>query len=209
MALKRSEFRKILKDSEMPEDEKIGALMDLAHSEADTLKDSIDELNEKLDKANEELEEAKKGASGDDSGWKKKYEDEKAAFDKFKEDQTKKDSRQAKENAYKKLLEDANVNSRAVDGVLKITNFDEIELDEKGQIKDSDKFKKQIESDWAGFIEKSSTKGADTKKPPANSGGTGTYTSREEARKDVKSSAEMARRIRENPSLYIKNDSGD
>lgn len=202
MALKRSELRKIVKDADMTDEEKLTAVMDLLHSEVDDLKEEQDDLKEQLKKAQADLKDAQKNGGGDDSEWKKKYESERDAFKKFKDDQTAKDSRAAKEAAYKKLLEESKVSAKAIDNVLKVTNFDEIELDDKGQIKDAAEVKKKIESDWSGFIEKSNTTGADVKNPPTNDGGTGSYTSREEARKGVKSTAEMMKRIRENPQLY-------
>ena len=209
MALKRSELRKIVKDADMTDEEKLTAVMDLLHSEVDDLKEEQDDLKEQLKKAQADLKDAQKNGGGDDSEWKKKYESERDAFKKFKDDQTAKDSRAAKEAAYKKLLEESKVSSKTIDNVLKVTNFEEIELDDKGQIKDAAEVKKKIESDWSGFIESTQTKGANVKNPPANDGVTGTYTSRAEARKDVKSTAEMIKRIRENQQLYTSKESGE
>lgn len=207
MALKRSDIRKIVKDADMTDEEKLTAVMDLLHSEVDDLKEEQDDLKEQLKKAQNDLKDAQKNGGGDDSEWKKKYESERDAFKKFKDDQTAKDSRTAKEAAYKKLLEESKVSAKVIDNVLKVTNLDDIELDDKGQIKDAADVKKKIESDWSGFIESTQTKGANVKNPPTNDGGTGSYTSREEARKGVKSTAEMMKRIRENPQLYTANNS--
>lgn len=209
MALKRSELRKIVKDADMTDEEKLTAVMDLLHSEVDDLKEEQDDLKEQLKKAQADLKDTQKDDGGDDSEWKKKYESERDAFKKFKDDQTAKDSRAAKEAAYKKLLEESKVSAKTIDNVLKVTNFEEIELDDKGQIKDAAEVKKKIESDWSGFIESTQTKGANVKNPPANDGVTGTYTSRAEARKDVKSTAEMIKRIRENKQLYTSKESGE
>lgn len=209
MALKRSELRKIVKDADMTDEEKLTAVMDLLHSEVDDLKEEQDDLKEQLKKAQADLKDTQKDGGGDDSEWKKKYESERDAFKKFKDDQTAKDSRAAKEAAYKKLLEESKVSAKTIDNVLKVTNFEEIELDDKGQIKDAAEVKKKIESDWSGFIESTQTKGANVKNPPANDGVTGTYTSRAEARKDVKSTAEMIKRIRENKQLYTSKESGE
>lgn len=209
MALKRSELRKIVKDADMTDEEKLTAVMDLLHSEVDDLKEEQDDLKEQLKKAQADLKDAQKNGGGDDSEWKQKYESERDAFKKFKDDQTTKDSRTAKEAAYKKLLEESKVSAKVIDNVLKVTNFEEIELDDKGQIKDAADVKKKIESDWSGFIESTQTKGANVKNPPTNDGVTGTYTSRAEARKDVKSTAEMIKRIRENQQLYTSKETGE
>ena len=209
MALKRSDIRKIVKDADMTDEEKLTAVMDLLHSEVDDLKEEQDDLKEQLKKAQNDLKDAQKNGGGDDSEWKKKYESERDAFKDFKDAQAAKESKAAKEKAYRKMLEESKVSAKAIDNVLKVTNFDEIELDDKGQIKDAADVKKKIESDWSGFIESTQTKGANVKNPPTNDGGTGTYTSRAEARKDVKSTAEMIKRIRENQQLYTSKESGE
>ena len=211
MALKRSELRKIVKDADMTDEEKLTAVMDLLHSEVDDLKEEQDDLKEQLKKAQDDLKDAQKNGGGDDSEWKKKYESERDAFKDFKDAQAAKESKAAKEKAYRKMLEESKVSAKAIDNVLKVTNFDEIEMDDKGQIKDATDVKKKIESDWSGFIESTQTTGANVKNPPTIDGGTGSYTSREEARKGVKSTAEMMKRIRENPQLYTadNNNSGD
>lgn len=210
MALKRSDIRKIVKDADMTDEEKLTAVMDLLHSEVDDLKEEQDDLKEQLKKAQDDLKDAQKNG-GDDSEWKKKYESERDAFKNFKDAQAAKESKAVKEKAYRKMLEESKVSAKAIDNVLKVTNFDEIELDDKEQIKNAAEVKKKIESDWSGFIESTQTKGANVKNPPTNDGGTGSYTSREEARKGVKSTAEMMKRIRENPQLYTadNNNSGD
>lgn len=207
MALKRSDIRKIVKDADMTDEEKLTAVMDLLHSEVDDLKEEQDDLKEQLKKSQNDLKDAQKNSGGDDSEWKKKYESERDAFKNFKDAQAAKESKAVKEKAYRKMLEESKVIAKAIDNVLKVTNFDEIELDDKGQIKDAADVKKKIESDWSGFIESTQTKGANVKNPPTNDGGTGSYTSREEARNGVKSTAEMMKRIRENPQLYTANNS--
>lgn len=207
MALKRSDIRKIVKDADMTDEEKLTAVMDLLHSEVDDLKEEQDDLKEQLKKAQVDLKNAQKNGGGDDSEWKKKYESERDAFKDFKDAQAAKESKAEKEKAYRKMLEESKVSTKAIDNVINVTNFDEIELDDKGQIKDAADVKKKIESDWSGFIESTQTKGANVKNPPTNDGGTGSYTSREEARKGVKSTAEMMKRIRENPQLYTANNS--
>ena len=207
MALKRSDIRKIVKDADMTDEEKLTAVMDLLHSEVDDLKEEQDDLKEQLKKAQDDLKDAQKNCGSDDSEWKKKYESERDAFKDFKDAQAAKESKAAKEKAYRKMLEESKVSAKAIDNVLKVTNFDEIELDDKDQIKDAAEVKKKIESDWSGFIESTQTKGANVKNPPTNDGGTGTYANREEARKGVKSTAEMIKRIRENPQLYTANNS--
>ena len=67
MALKRSDIRKIVKDADMTDEEKLTAVMDLLHSEVDDLKEEQDDLKEQLKKAQDDLKDAQKNGGGDDS----------------------------------------------------------------------------------------------------------------------------------------------
>ena len=62
--------------------------------------------------------------------------------------------------------------------VLRVTNLDELEFDEDGKIKDSDKVKENIKSEWSDFIAKEEKKGAETETPPKGQGGEGHVPSR-------------------------------
>ena len=80
-------------------------------------------------------------------------------------------SRSAKETAYKKLLAEAGVSEKRIGAVLKVSDLSKIELDKDGNVKNSDKLTENIKSEWADFIVTKSTQGADTAKPPTNTGG--------------------------------------
>jgi hypothetical protein len=46
-----------------------------------------------------------------------------------------------------------------------------VDFDKENNVKDADKVKESIKSEWADFITTTSSKGADTTTPPANTGG--------------------------------------
>lgn len=128
-------------------------------AEAESLKD----LKDKLDSANKELDSLK---SGD---WEKKYSDLKNEYDGYKKDVQEKSVKAAKENAYKKLLEQAGVSSKRIDSVMKVSvpKINELVLGEDGKIVDADKLIAGVKSEWADFITTEGEKGADTSTPPA------------------------------------------
>ena len=122
---------------------------------------------EKLPGVQKELDDLK--AKGDD-GYKKKYEDEHTAFEAFKKQQTDKETRGAKERAYREILKAAGVDEKRIDTILKVTNLDEHEVGTDGKLKDSDKLTESVKTEWADFIVTETHRGAPTPKPPRNTG---------------------------------------
>jgi len=76
--------------------------------------------------------------------WKVKYEAAKKDFSDFKAEQAKKDTRAAKENAYRELLKEAGVSEKRIEAVLKVSDVDGVELTDKGEIKGADKLTASI-----------------------------------------------------------------
>lgn len=105
--------------------------------------------------------------------WKTKYQALKDDFESYKGEQAKKETRAAKEKAYRELLKQAGVNEKRLDAVLRVSDVDSVELDEKGTIKGADKLTEGIKSEWADFIGTTSIQGAQTATPPASTGGNG------------------------------------
>ena len=138
-------------------------VVDGIKADRDTYKADAD----KLAGVQRELDDLKKNG-GD---WQKKYEDEHKDFEAYKNAQTAKETKAAKEKAYKELLKDAGIPDRRVDMILKVTNLEDIELDESGKIKDSGKHTEKVKTDFAEFVEKSAERGADVPNPPASGGG--------------------------------------
>ena len=103
--------------------------------------------------------------------WKTKYHALKDDFETYKGEQTKKETRSVKEKAYRDLLKQAGVSEKRLDAVLRVSDVDGVELDENGAIKDADKLTTSIKSEWADFIQTTTTQGASTATPPANGGG--------------------------------------
>lgn len=169
-------------------DEIINAHTDVTSSlkqERDSYKEKaeqFDDVQKQLNKANEKLKEFEN--SDDKDSWQKKYEqaveDKKKVekeFADYKKDIADKETTAKKEKAYKQLLKDCGISDKRLDAVLKVSDISNIEFDEDGKIKDSDKLTENIKKEWSDFIVQEGAKGADTAKPPANNGGSSSNAS--------------------------------
>ena len=162
--------RKMLKAMGI-EEEKIDQIIE-AHSETvDSLKadrDSYKEDAEKLKDVQKELDELK--AKGDD-GWKEKHDRLKDEFDKYKTDVQAKETKAAKEAAYRAILKDANLSEKGIEKAVKYADWDKIELGEDGKLKGANDHIKAVREEWAEYVTTTTTTGAKTSTPPANNGG--------------------------------------
>lgn len=161
--------RKMLKAMSIDED-KIDQIIE-AHAETvDALKSERDAYKEdagKLPAVQKELDDLKK-TGGD---WKTKYEKEHSDFEEYKTAQTAKETKAAKVEAYKALLKETGITAESrVNAILKITDIEGIELDADGKIKDADKHRNTIKTDFSEFIAKTTTRGAEVATPPGNAG---------------------------------------
>lgn len=178
------------------EDDKIDQIIE-AHSETvNALKDDIAEYKEsasKLPDVQKELDELKKAAEkGEQSPYKVKYEALKEDFETFKKDIAAKESKANKERLYSDLLKSAGVNEKRIASVLKVTDMDSIEFDDDGtKLKDVDKLTDSIKKEWADFIVKTESRGADVSNPPGSNSGNPVKT-KEEIMK-IKDTAERQR----------------
>lgn len=162
--------RKMLKAMGI-EEEKIDQIIE-AHSETvDSLKadrDSYKEDAEKLKDVQRELDDLK--AKGDD-GWKEKHDRLKAEFDQYKNDVHEKETKAAKEAAYRAILKDANLSEKGIEKAIKYAEWDKIELGEDGKLKGANDHIKAAREEWAEYVTTTTTTGAKTSTPPANNGG--------------------------------------
>lgn len=166
--------------------------------ERDSLKAERDELKEKADKADvlqKELDAIK------DDGYKEKYENLNKEHNEFVKKVELEKSHSAKEAAFKEVLKDIGITEdKNVAKVLKYSNIDELELDDKGKLVNAKDIAKNVKEEWSNEITTHSTKGADVANPPANNGGSGKKT-REEILA-IKDRLERQKAIAENHELF-------
>ena len=191
--------RKMLKAMGI-EEEKIEQIIE-AHSETvDSLKadrDSYKEDAEKLKDVQKELDDLK--AKGDD-GWKEKHDRLKEEFDQYKNDVQEKETKAAKEAAYRSILKDANLSEKGIEKAIKYAEWDKIELDADGKLKGANDHIKAARDEWAEYVTTTTTTGAKTSMPPANNG-TGTGKTKEEILA-IKDGAVRRAEMAKNPHLF-------
>lgn len=134
-----------------------------------------DRYNAKLDEITQ-LEQDKAAAEDNATkagNWEKKYNTLKDQFDTFKADTEAKAKLADVKSAYRKLLNDAGIDPKRHDTIIKATVFDGMKLGEDGKLEKADDLKKSIETEWADFKVSTRTKGADVDNPPKDNDGNG------------------------------------
>lgn len=157
--------RKLLRSMGI-EDDKIDQIIE-AHSETvNALKDERDqyrEAAEALPGVQKELEDLR---AEPDDGYKEKYERERADFEAYREKVSKADSEREKGGLYRKLLQEAGVDPRRLDAVMRVANLSGVVV-EDGKIKDADEIAEAVRKEWSDFIVQTGTKPATVDDPPA------------------------------------------
>lgn len=161
--------RKLLRSMGI-EDDKIDQIVE-AHTETvNALKDERDEFKdavEKLPKVQAELDELK---AKPDDGFKEKYEKEHADFEAYKAETEKAGAEREKKSLYRKLLQDAGIDPKRLDAVMRVADLSEVGV-EDGAIVDADKVAEAVKSEWSDFIQTTGSKPAGVDTPPAGGNG--------------------------------------
>lgn len=151
-------------------EEQVSAIIEEHTSVTSALKEDLKKYKadaEELPKVQKELDDLKNGS--DD--WKDKYEKEHRAFDDYKKDVSAKEKTSKIKSAYKKLLTDNKVGENHIDSILRVTDFNKMELDKDGNLVDADKHSETIKKDWSGFISTTEVKNTNPETPPGGIGG--------------------------------------
>lgn len=202
------------------EPEKIDQIVEMNAESINGLKDENASLKEKLAEAEKyqkdakkletvqkELDELKKQNEADAKEREgKDYDKLKQEFDDYKAQIAAKETRQAKEAAYKEILKDAGIPERHFAKILKYSDVDGVELDENGKIKSQKELMKSVKEEWSDHIEQKTVQGASTAKPPANQGTGGMKREdiykRDEKGRFILSAEERQKAISENLSQF-------
>lgn len=129
---------------------------------------------EKLPIIQKELDEIKKTVDTGDS-FKQKYDEIIAEhkklqkeYDAYREETENKETRATKEQAFKDILKDAGIPEHHHAKIIKYSDIDGLELDDKGKVTTAKDILKNLKEEWGDHIEKESIKGAETANPPAS-----------------------------------------
>lgn len=166
--------RKLLKGMGLTEEQQ-DTIIEAHTDTVNGLKADIDRYKadaEKLPVVQKELDDLK--GKGDD-GYKEKYESEHKAFEDYKKTVDAEKTTAAKEKAVEAVLKKIGVSEKRLQSVAKLAKadglLDALELNDDGAVKEADKLEKNLKDSYSEYITTTSTKGADTPTPPANSGG--------------------------------------
>lgn len=194
--------RKLLATMSIEED-KVDQIIEAHSDTVNALKEQIATYKtdaEKLPAVQKELDELKAAAEkSDKDAYKVKYEALKEEFDDYKEEVQAKETHAKKENAYRELLKEVGVSEKRINAVLRVSDFDSIELDGEGNVKDADKLKDGIKTEWDDFIVTTQSTGATTATPPTGNGRV--YKSKDEIM-SIKDTTERQKAIAENHELF-------
>lgn len=164
--------------------------------ELNTAKEKAEKLStvqKELDDLKAQVEADKKKNEGKD------YDALKKEFDDYKAEQERKAVREAKENAYKEILKDAGIAEKHFAKILKYSDVDGVELDEKGKITTAKDILKSIKEEWSDHIQQKDVKGAGAENPPSNNGRKGMTIEQIDAIEDT---AERQKAMLENRELF-------
>ena len=190
--------RKALKAMGLSE-EQIESIIEMHTETVDGLREQIRTYKadaEKLPDVQKQLDDMKKG---DGEDWKGKYDAEKAAHDKTKFDYAAKETAAKVKGAYRAMLKEAGVADKYLDTVIRATDMSGMKLDKDEKLEGAEDLSKSAKTEWADFIQTTTTKGAHVATPPK--AGSGKYSSREEIMK-IKDATERQAAIAANLELF-------
>ena len=194
--------RKLLKGMGLT-DEQVDTIIEAHTDTVDGLKADVATYKadaEKLPKVQRELDDLK--AAGDD-GWQEKYEKVKKDLDDYQAEVSGREAKAAKEKAVRAYYESKGITGKSLDIAIRGSGaeIDALELD-GDKIKDTSSLDELVNGTFSGLISTTTTKGADTATPPANTGG-GRLTRADIYKKDdhgryIMSAAERQKALMEN-----------
>ena len=124
---------------------------------------NLPEVQKQLDDANAKLKAA------DSDGYKAKYEAEKAAHDKLKEDTATAKTRAAKESALREALKAAGYSESGIKKIVKYGGFiDSVKLDDDGKFTNSEEVMKSAADEWSEYKGTTKTESAQPANPPTS-----------------------------------------
>lgn len=163
--------RKMLKAMGI-EDEKIEQIIEEHVESIDGLKAERDRFKADADEAEglrKQLEDAK--AAGDGAGEaEQKLKDLTEEFEAYRAKVDGEAAEREKRGLYRKLLEEAGIDPKRIDSVLKVSDLSGVTVKD-GAIEGADDLTEGIKADWADFIVSTNTRGANVPNPPKGGGG--------------------------------------
>ena len=206
MAFSIKQIKAILSEHNMPVDDLDKAAEDICarHSaDLDSIKEERDNLKkdaEALASVQKELADLKEATGGGKkNAFEVKYNAIKEEYAEYKKGVEEKETKGKKEAAYRALLKESGISEKHIDKILRVTDFDGVNLDNDGKIENLADLKKNIKDEWSDFIVTNGKQGANTPNPPA--GGGKVYKTKEEIMA-IKDTAERQQAIYDNHEMF-------
>lgn len=181
--------------------ESVGALQDKIDkltkdlADAQAKANALPDVQKELDELKASVEEDTKNR-GDLSA---NYDKLKKEFADYKAEQERIAVRSKKENAYKEILKDAGIAERHFDKIVKYSDVDGLQLDDKGKIVGAKDILKSVKEEWSDHIQTTSVKGTDVESPLSR--GTSTTMTIEDIDK-ITDTAARQKAMLENKELF-------
>ena len=212
MALSKAQLKEILSKAGVSEDNMSAAVKEIMagheasiealQEERDNYKDSASKYESEHKRA-EDLEKKLKDANeSNKDSYKVKNEAMKEEFAEYKKGIEAEKTKATKTEAFKALLKEIGISEKRIDSVTKVSDIDSLKLDKDGKIDGIEELKKSLETEWADFIVKEQSKGANVANPPAGNGGANTMT--KEQIDAIKDTAQRQALMLQHKDLYLK-----
>lgn len=208
MALTKAQVREILSAAGVTSEhmsDAVDKIIDGHLTSVNALREDVAKYKadaEKLPTIQKELDDMKANSNDD---WKEKHDRLKDEFDKYKTDVQAKETKAAKEAAYRAILKDANLSEKGIEKAVKYAEWDKIELGADGKLKGANDHIKAAREEWAEYVTTTTTTGAKTSTPPVNTGSAkltkAEIYARDEHGRYKLSTAERQKALAENPEL--------
>lgn len=178
MSLSKAKVREILSKAGVDAEHMTEAMTEILDGNTASLeaikeeRDQYKEAAQRYEAAKKELEAFQK--NGEKSPYKVKYEavvEERDAlkqqFEDYKNGIAAEKTVAKKKEAYRQLLKDTGVSEKRLDAIIKVSDFENLELGEDGKFTNADKLTEDIKKEWADFITTQQEQGANVPNPPA------------------------------------------
>lgn len=152
-------------------DEQVGAIIE-GHSETvDALKAEIQQANEKVASVQKDLELARAQAS-EPNEYEQKYAELQKKYDEREKEYAAEAEKALKEKEFKNILRELNINEQISDLILKSADLSVLEV-EDGKLTNKEAVSEKLKADYASYIPKVETHGADVSEHSRTNSGSG------------------------------------
>lgn len=199
MAIGRRHVREILENESLSADEKVKGIMDLLHTETDTLRDQFDALQAEKTQLEADLQASRNETQEKHTA----LETARSEFEAYKTEQAENAIKSNKAKLYRAMLKEAGISDHRIETVMNVTDLSQLSLNQDGSLRNAEKIAGDIKEKWADFIPVVETNPSEVDIPPANIAPDGTTLTKEQIM-GISDRRERRKAIAEHPELFGK-----